>query len=278
MVATARLIRLRYAATCIRCQTDLERASEAWWSVATRDVECLVCYRGAHEAPDDARNRAGERAASTAGASAMREFERRRDRRQEQIRGAHPTIGGLILALSNEPQSTIAWARGAEGERLLGARLDDCADASVIVLHDRRIPGSRANIDHLVVTSGLVFVIDAKRYAGEVRRRRVGSLFRREERLYVGRRDCTNLVAASNKQAHVVGNALVDEHPSIRVLPVLCFVGGDWGLFSCPFELDGVLVTWPKFLAEVVLKRAGRSADVANVIAARAAERFPPAA
>jgi hypothetical protein len=120
-------------------------------------------------------------------------------------------------------------------------------------------------------------VVDAKRYAGEVRKRRLGGLFKREERLYVGRRDCTKLVAASSWQAELVRNALADEHASIRVLPVLCFVGADWAWSSSPFELNGVLVTWPKFLAELVRKRAGGSADVANAIALRIADRFTAA-
>lgn len=43
-----------------------------------------------------------------AGGSAQREYERRKDRRESRIREAHPRIGGLILALSDDPQSTKA--------------------------------------------------------------------------------------------------------------------------------------------------------------------------
>jgi hypothetical protein len=34
----------------------------------------------------------------------------------------------------------------------------------VAVLHDRRIPGSRANIDHIAIAATGVWVIDSKRY------------------------------------------------------------------------------------------------------------------
>ncbi|WP_245561710.1 nuclease-related domain-containing protein [Agromyces italicus] len=51
-------------------------------------------------------------------------------------------------------QSTHAWSVGAAGEEVVGARLDAIASEHIRVLHDRRIPGSRANIDHLVVTPG----------------------------------------------------------------------------------------------------------------------------
>jgi hypothetical protein len=39
-------------------------------------------------------------------ASARSEFERRRATREDRIRAPHPKLGGLILALSDDPQST----------------------------------------------------------------------------------------------------------------------------------------------------------------------------
>jgi hypothetical protein len=35
------------------------------------------------------------------------------------------------------------------------------------VLHDRRIPGTQANIDHIAITSTGIYVIDAKRHVGK---------------------------------------------------------------------------------------------------------------
>jgi hypothetical protein len=40
-----------------------------------------------------------------------------------------------------------------------------------VVLHDRRIPGRRSNIDHLVIARSGVWVVDTKRYRGKVERR-----------------------------------------------------------------------------------------------------------
>jgi hypothetical protein len=77
-----------------------------------------------------------------AGASARREYERRRDAREQRIRGEHPKLGGLILALSDDPQSTKAWERGAVGEELMAKRLADVPD-TFRVMHDRRIRGTR---------------------------------------------------------------------------------------------------------------------------------------
>ncbi len=55
----------------------------------------------------------------------------------------------------------------------MGARLDGLASESIRVMHDRRIPRSKANIDHIVVTPGGVWVIDTKRYVGRAPEKRV---------------------------------------------------------------------------------------------------------
>jgi len=59
-----------------------------------------------------------------AGSSARREFERRRAGREQHIRDRHPKLGGLIVALSDDPQSTTGWDTGAVGEERLGGRLN----------------------------------------------------------------------------------------------------------------------------------------------------------
>lgn len=66
------------------------------------------------------------------------------------------------MALSDEKQSTKGWATGAVGEERLGARLDSLVARSIAVLHDRRFPGTRANIDHIAITTAGIWVIDAK--------------------------------------------------------------------------------------------------------------------
>ena len=58
----------------------------------------------------------------------------------------------------------------------------------VSVLHDLRVPGSRANIDHLCVGPGGVTVVDSKNYAGKVRKRSGG--------LWVNGRNRTRLIEA----------------------------------------------------------------------------------
>jgi hypothetical protein len=47
-----------------------------------------------------------------------------------------------------------AWRRGAEGERRTARLLGPLARHGWVVLHDLAIPGSRANLDHLVIGPG----------------------------------------------------------------------------------------------------------------------------
>src|SRR4029079_13824177 len=118
--------------------------------------------------------------------------ERRKAAREERVHSRFGVrLGRVVLAVTDDPQSTRAWARGASGEEELAKALTDVPD--IRVLHDRRVPGTRGNIDHVVVAPAGVFVIDAKRYEGRIEVRNRCNIFRPNHRLYVGRRDCSAL-------------------------------------------------------------------------------------
>jgi hypothetical protein len=243
-------MRLRYAGSCRICGVQLPARAEAIYERTTKTVRCVSHDAttpidppavGAVDPPVVDVVESG-----TAGASARREFERRKAKREERIRTKHPKLGGLILALSSERQSTTAWDTGAAGEERLGKGLDRLASDTLRVLHDRRIPKSRANIDHVAVTASGVYVIDAKKYRGRPHLKIEGGLFRpRVERLIVGSRDCTKLVDGVLKQVDVVRGLLDDDVP---VHGVLCFVEADWPLIGGTFTTRGVQTLWPKKL------------------------------
>lgn len=241
-------MRLRYAGSCRVCGVPLPARAEAVYERTTKTVRRISHDENSPVEPSVASvvDPALEDAVApgTAGASARREFERRKAKREERIRAAHPKLGGLILALSNERQSTTAWAAGAAGEERLGKGLDGLASDTLRVLHDRRIPRSRANIDHVAVTASGVYVIDAKKYRGRPHLKIEGGLFRpRVGRLLVGSRDCTKLVDGVLKQVEVVRGLLDIDVP---VQGVLCFVDADWPLFGGTFTTHGVQALWPK--------------------------------
>jgi hypothetical protein len=61
-----------------------------------------------------------------------------------------------------------AWRRGASGERRTARLLRHLERDGYVSLHDLAVPGSNANIDHLVIGPTGVFVVDSKQYSGRV--------------------------------------------------------------------------------------------------------------
>lgn len=259
------LIRLRYPATCSVCGAQLPVRSEAQWDRAAKEATCRACVEGPPELDR------GE-----AGASAARRFERLHQRRESHAREQYGRFGGIYLALTDDPQSTKAWDTGSRGERALGRFLETLHDGnSIVVLHDRRIPGTRANIDHVVVAPSGIFVIDAKNYTGKVQRVDRGGWFSIEWRLIVGRRDCTKLVHGMTKQAAAIEAAVGD--PAIAVHPAICFVAAEWSLLARPFEIAGVWIGWPTALAEWIQSAGPIRPEHARMIAERLAAALPAA-
>lgn len=269
-------MRLRYAGVCRICTAELPARTAAIYERDTKTVRCL-----SHEAapalvtaPEPA-EAATPVAIGTPGASARREFERRKARREKHVREKNPRLGGLILALSDDPQSTTSWKTGAVGEERVGQRLNELATDSLRVLHDRRIPGSRANIDHLVVTPNGVFVVDPKRYAGRPHLRVEGGLIRaRVEKLMVGTRNCTKLVEGVLRQVALVKDLVADWVP---VRGVLCFVESDWPLFGGSFTTQGVDVLWPKKLYPKLQAEGPLGPEAIASLHATLARALPPA-
>ena len=214
---------LRRPGVCIGCGTALPPGTAANWNAATRSVTCATCATPTGKT---------DSLSGTAGASARAIYEQRSRKREDAVRAAHPRIGGAVLALTAEPQHMRAWKSGAEGEERVAARLAKLASAEVAFLHDRALPHSRANIDHIAVGPSGVFVIDAKRYVNQkIEVRHSGGLFSaRTESLYVGGRDKTALIVGVEKQATAVSKALalfVGGVNSIGVRAILCFLDAD---------------------------------------------------
>ena len=270
MSSTARRLKLRRPDTCAVCMRSLDAGETAIWDADQRHARCLACDVEPPPAP----------APSKAGASARREYERRRGNREARVRGRlGNTLGGIVLAVTDEPQHQRAWARGAEGEVKLARKLERwTSDGGVILLHDRRMPRGRGNIDHIAVSASGVIVIDAKRYRGRIAVERRGGLLKpRTEHLLVRGRDQTKLVDGVLAQALAIRQVLADgPHAAVPLAAVLCFVDGDWPLLG-RLEVRGVPVLPPRHAAK--LCRADGPLDSAAVeqVAQVLAERLPPA-
>ncbi|HEY3544587.1 MAG TPA: nuclease-related domain-containing protein, partial [Propionicimonas sp.] len=191
--------RVKYDGVCARCGAPLLRGTPAVWDRASRSIQCIECptepEAPAEPLPIDE---------GIAGQSAHREYERRAAKRDVAIteRWGTGLAAKVVRAVSAEPQTTRAWAIGAAGEEKLAAELAKVP--GLVVLNDRRVPGTRGNIDHIVIAPAGVFVVDAKNHQGTVEIRNRGSFLRPDYRLTVGRRDCSSMADGMGWQVDAV--------------------------------------------------------------------------
>lgn len=196
------------------------------------------------------------------------------DLERAAVRRAERKWGGKAAAVAAkvvaDDHNVRAWKKGAGGESRLGVFLERQVGDVAIVLHDRVIPGTRhANIDHIVVAPNGVWVIDAKTYAGEVRRREVGTIFRPEYQVYIGSRNQTKLADGLSRQVTAVRATLetAPDLPATDVHPALCFVDTRWPSRLRPFDVRGVTVICPRALCDRIRKDGNLDADAVFRIA-----------
>jgi hypothetical protein len=151
-----------------------------------------------------------------------------------------------------------------------------------VVLHDRLKPGTRWNIDHVIVGPRGVYVIDAKHYSGRLEIRSTGTTFRPgPHRVLVNGRQRDKQVAAMDWQVDCIRAAtgdLLDQWGGV-VRPVLCFLGVEIGLTQKP-QLVGpgdVLVTWARRFVKDVSRDGPLTPEQIALVARRIAEALPPA-
>lgn len=244
---------------------------------------------------------------TTAGGSARREYERRRALDRAARRAAFPRalllvvvappvvyalvrlaaasadvdaasahlLGVLLAALAGlrlavdawgARPTTESWRTGAEGEAMTARKLARLPEGYV-VLHDRRMPRSRANIDHVVIGPTGVFTVETKHYSSEVVIRR-GSVRR-------AGRSMTGVVDQAGRQAEAVRSLL-----GCDVRAVVCVQGAGVsveGWFSKPF-VDGVRFCSGRRLRAVLTKLPNvLAAEDVIRLSALAQERLAPA-
>jgi Nuclease-related domain len=173
-------------------------------------------------------------------------------------------VGGLAAAVAGwglrfrPSPDAVAWRRGAVGERRTARLLDQLERRGWVVLHDLAIPGSRANLDHLAIGPGGVFVIDSKQYRGRLQLDASG-------RLWNGRYPLAPDLRTVSFEADQAAQVLPD--PGVAVLPIVAVHGAEvpWG----KVVMDGVPVVRAKRLPRMLRQLPpvlgpGRVADLAD--------------
>jgi hypothetical protein len=247
----------------------------------------------------------------TPGGAAQREYERRRAkdrqtaRRELPVRIAlivffmiiagvfgnhlHHGDGGLFAVLAGlvglayfmqHRQSTEAWGTGARGERAVGARLAKIESKGVVAIHDRRIPGSRANIDHIAVAPTGVYVIDTKVVSGKVVVKTTGPIWNRGPvRLFIKGRDKSSFIEGMDRQVEAVSRVVqgVRWAAGVEIKPMVCLVGAEVGFFARPWRIRGVWVGWPREMQRVLTKSGSLSSQHVVELSLILASKLPAA-
>jgi hypothetical protein len=217
-----------------------------------------------------------------AGASALREYQRRHDAREQHAREKLGKVGGLLAKVIDKPASIRAWQQGGNGEVRTGARLEKLlVGTGVLLLHDRRVPGhGRANLDHIAVGPGGVTAIDTKTHRGKIRRDRYGGLFvERRTILRIDGRDQTKLITGVENQTGYVRAALdnFDSSVPIDVTGALCFPHADGLPLIRRIEVRGILVDGPKRIAQLAARPGSLNGTAIEAIWRSLAHAFPTA-
>jgi hypothetical protein len=126
---------------------------------------------------------------------------------------------------------TLAWRRGASGERRTARLLASLERRGWAILHDLAIPGTQANIDHLAIGPGGVVVIDTKQYRGRLRLDQDGMLWHGRHLLVATLR---KVRWAADQTDEVLGVA------DVQVVALMAVHGANvpWGRLAA----DGVIV------------------------------------
>ena len=247
--------RLRYGGSCVSCGIEIPPGAYGWHDASIKKVACANCPPLSHS-PSHADRAPGPSPANPAG-------------------------GTSALAIANARHNS-KFAKGATGEYLMAKALHEKLPPGSVILNDRSMPGTRANIDHIVVAKSGVWIIDSKFWKGLIQVKSTGGLLSSTPKLLLNGRDESAQVRKIYSQVIPVANLLND--PSIPPRPALVFIDGDWGagvtlrvLQDRPFEMLGVMISWPKALIAKISEDGLLSPGDVDRIATNLDRGLPPA-
>jgi hypothetical protein len=188
-----------------------------------------------------------------------------------QVGLPHGRLIGLAVAavvawrLRFRPSEQVTtWRRGVAGERRTARLLDRLTPSGYVVFHDLAIPGSPANVDHLVIGPSGVFVIDSKQWRGSVHQGADGLVWHNHYRL-------DRTLETVRWEAQTLGRLL-----GTRIHPLICVHGAH--VHGGGLHAQGVAIV-PAHLLRGALgdDRVLSDANV-TLLATSAWARFSPAA
>ncbi len=170
--------------------------------------------------------------------------------------------GGSALALASQRRSTAErlvtealWLERVAGDERAMAALLDYLPPSYAILHDLKMPGSKGNIDHLVVGPGGAFLVVTRRY--------MDAISYRDGQLWAGQTSLRGDLDTARVESQFASQTM-----GTPVVPVLSFMDSVMPA-AAPRAIDGVLVTSSDNACRVVTRASHTlltSPQVADVV------------
>ena len=240
--------RLRFGGTCISCGVLVPPGGSGWHDPDAKKISCASCGPGTTPPGP------GPRALAS-------------------------PVGGTSALNWSDHGNRLNRRKGAAAEYLMDTWLLRDLQAGEVILSDRRVPGGRGNIDHVVIARSGVWVIDTKQLKGRIEYRGARGILDADERLFIGGKDCTHLTDGVYSQVIPVASVLGDR--SIPIHPALVFVNGEWGsvlrlLSKKPYIHNGVTIAWPKVLISTIGKGGPLTQEDVKRIGAQLGVKLAP--
>lgn len=223
-------------------------------SILLRFIASLALLAAAYIALRPRRRRTGPGASAAA--------------RARQLRTPLVRVADVLRIPTQRGRQAGNYRAGSIGEQLTAELLAPLSGEGWTVLHDRALPGSRANVDHLLISPrGAVILPDSKLWSARYPLRVVDS------RLIHGQFDVTGRTNGLRHEAHAVAR-----HLGIVVVPLIVVHGAP--IDGGELDLDGLRIIPADRLLEVLhaVDRATPRRDYRNPhrLTEQATRLFPP--
>jgi hypothetical protein len=222
---------LIYGGTCVACGGTIDKNAKGWHNRVIKKARCASCGPGR---PDPVP------VPSLDPPPALRP----------------DPVGGTSTLKQFSGKNRSQGLKGATGEYLMDRYLHKHLTDGEVILTDRRVPGGDANIDHVVVASSGVWIIDSKMWEGKIVYK-AKSMTSAKMKLKVGGEDRTAKIQTIYNLVIPVAGVIDDR--SVPIHPAMVFVEGDWGSRAAlrfiggkPYNHEGVWLTAPIVLKKLV--------------------------
>jgi hypothetical protein len=244
---------LRFGGTCESCGATIEKREVGWHDPVAQKARCASCGPSSVQTTPSEELPPSSEANPVGGSAALREARVRRDPK---------------------------WTKGAAGEYLMDLSLHNHVNEGAVILTDRQVPGTKSNIDHIVVAPSGVWIIDSKNWRGKIEYKSA-TMMGTAKRLFVGGKDRTSTVEAIFNQVIPVAQVIGDR--SVPIKPALVFIDGDWSdtsaariLANKPYQHLTVWISWPKAIWKKINEPGPLDADAVKRIGANLDAALPP--